>query len=245
MGVTVTGLDELIERNESIAERAKDMSPAMERALIHMQASTEDRFDAEISPAGKRWKRHAPSTRRGIARQRRGRVGASKVLTQSALLRKSIASGTTSTADKDSLTIGTKVEYAAAHQFGFKGTVRVPAHTRKRTKAKKKKKVTKQASRERKAKAKKTRTDERNRRGKLSSRARASEDANKKKASKARKSKAPRKKLGSAKKESRGPIKVSAFSRKMNMPKREFLGFSADDLEAIEEIVTDYLLTGE
>lgn len=87
-----------------------------------MLASVKENFEvggAYSSPdsivgGNKRWKPLSKTTRKIKARQ--GKKGPYQILTDSARLRDSI----TSKADKDSVTVGTNVEYAAVQHFGAK-----------------------------------------------------------------------------------------------------------------------------
>lgn len=246
MSVVVQGLDEIIEKSATMMERAKDLSPAMEAALDYMVVSgAPDRFATETAPDGSKWRPHAKSTRQAYARERsRKRAfsfgGRSSILTKTGTLRKSVVSGPLNTSDTHSFTLGSNLPYSGVHQFGFKGSVSVPAHTRKRKKPKKKRLTGKdkaEAKRKQKEAAKRRKLDERKKKAQQSSVERAKAKAEKRKKAKARKK--------AKQQTSTGPIKVKAHTRKMSIPKREYLGFSDEDQLEIKDIVTNYLLTGE
>lgn len=252
--VTVKGLDEVINLTDTTMERAKDMTPALERARELMLTSeffgVNKRFQTETDPKGKRWKPHKASTRAAYARERGSRPGVSRILTRSGTLRKSIIRGAVGDVDKDSFGIGTNTEYAAVHQFGFSGTVRVKSHTRKRSKKKKPKlNSTQRAAKKKasKAKARRRKIKKLAERNRMSALERAASDKKKRAARIERRKERNRRLFGSniPARRGSGPIKVKAHAKRMSIPRREFLGFSEDDLEEIEDIVTDYLLTGE
>jgi phage virion morphogenesis protein len=95
-----------------------DLTPAMKNIGEYLVQATEQRFDSETGPDGQKWQEVSVATR---ARKKHP-----KVLTESHRLRRSIHPE----ADKDSVTVGTNVPYAAIHQFGFSGQVNMPAHDR-------------------------------------------------------------------------------------------------------------------
>lgn len=89
--------------------RVNDLTPAMKVIGEILRTSSVKNFEAGGRPP---WK---PSKRAG------------QTLVDTARLRNSI----TAKAFPDRAEAGTNVKYAGVHQFGFKGTVSIPQHTRK------------------------------------------------------------------------------------------------------------------
>ena len=118
------GLDAARRRVNEIADRAQDLTPAMQVAGETMVKFIDDRFRSETDPTGERWKELADSTK---ARRRKGtgknRDRAHKILTDTARLRRSMhsdASPPPFTTTSRSFKWGTDVEYAGVHQSGSK-----------------------------------------------------------------------------------------------------------------------------
>jgi phage virion morphogenesis protein len=98
-----------------IADRAANLTPAMDEIEQMLLTSTDQRFEAETDPAGHRWTPLAPSTSK-----RKAAAGRERILQWSTRLRRSV----TGKHDAHSVTIGTNVIYAAIQQFG--GTIARP-----------------------------------------------------------------------------------------------------------------------
>ena len=90
-----------------------DMTPLMRRIAGHLQASTEQSFDKQTSPDGKRWAKLKPST---INRRKKLNQIPIKILAGEGSLLASIASDF----DANSAVAGTNRDYATTHQFGAK-----------------------------------------------------------------------------------------------------------------------------
>jgi len=95
------------------------LAPAMATIGQRWTSRTMLAFDSQRSPGGAPWPKL--KTRVGQALRHTGR------------LRSSIPASTRT--GEDFVELGTNVEYAAIHQFGYHGPMAVPAHTRKITKA--------------------------------------------------------------------------------------------------------------
>jgi phage virion morphogenesis protein len=92
-----------------VADRAADLTPAMDEIEQMLLTSTDQRFETETDPDGKAWAPLAPSTLK-----RKAAAGHERILQWSGRLRGSI----TGKHDARSVTIGTNVAYAAAQHFG-------------------------------------------------------------------------------------------------------------------------------
>ncbi|BCB26473.1 hypothetical protein SKTS_13590 [Sulfurimicrobium lacus] len=93
----------------------RNPSDAMRDIATYGENSTRERFKLQIDPDGNRWK---PSLR---VQLRGGRT-----LTKDGHLGNSI----TSRSSKDVAEWGSNREYAAIHQIGFDGQIKIPAHQR-------------------------------------------------------------------------------------------------------------------
>ena len=102
-----------------MADRAADLTPAMDEIEQMLLTSTDKRFEDEVDPDGKAWTPLAPSTVKAKAK-----AGHEKMLQWSSRLRRSIVGEH----DASSVTIGTNVVYAAIHQFG--GSIKHYAQSR-------------------------------------------------------------------------------------------------------------------
>jgi len=102
----------------ALDQAGNNLAPAMKNIGEHLVQSTEGHFRSETGPDGQPWQDVSPATK---ARKRH-----QKVLTESGHLRGSV----NYRANRKSVTVGTNVPYAAAHQFGFDGTLQVPQHNR-------------------------------------------------------------------------------------------------------------------
>ena len=99
--------DALLGRMEQISDL--DKAEILHAVAEGLRTSTLERFRAEESPEGTKWK---PSVR---AQQKGG-----KTLTDSAVLKNSIKAE----ADSSGAAVGTNLVYAATHQFGADRTIR-------------------------------------------------------------------------------------------------------------------------
>ena len=88
---------------------ARDLSPVMERIGASGMASTDMRFEREVDPDGQPWAALRPST---IAKK--AKAGRERMLQWSGRLRSSFTRQVTA----NSVTWGTNLAYAAAHQYG-------------------------------------------------------------------------------------------------------------------------------
>lgn len=106
------------QRLHDLQAAAGDMTPALKNIGEHQVQSTEQNFRNETGPDGQPWQE--------VSKKTRARKKHPKVLTESGHLRGSV----NYRANRKSVTIGSNVPYAAAHQFGFAGQVQVPQHQR-------------------------------------------------------------------------------------------------------------------
>lgn len=106
----------------AVVQNITNPQPVLNKIGQMMLASVKENFEiggAYSSPdsiigGSKKWKPLSKTTKKIKARQ--GKKGPYQILADSGRLRDSI----TAKADKDSVTVGTNVEYAAVHQFGAK-----------------------------------------------------------------------------------------------------------------------------
>ena len=115
LDVGIDGAEALIKRLNNL-----DLKPGLLRSLHKTLGEaavtqTKERFRAQKRPDGGRW----PKSRR--ARDKGGQT-----LSDRGDLKNSINKRATSR----QVEVGTNKEYAAVHQFGFAGTVNIPAHQR-------------------------------------------------------------------------------------------------------------------
>lgn len=120
--VSLEGIDRIRTLITDLERRAGDLTPAMKSIGEHIVSVARMSFRAEQSPAGVPW----PKSKRAIK-------DSGKTLADTGRLKASISHQ----ANRDAVKVstGTNVQYAAVHQFGFLGTVNVPAHSRKVTQA--------------------------------------------------------------------------------------------------------------
>jgi phage virion morphogenesis protein len=101
-----------------LAKVLGDLSPEMELIGNEILERARQSFDDEADPWDKKWRPLAPST--VAARQRKAKklgltgTGGLQILRDTGALLASL----NMTSDKDSVTIGSPLEYAAIHQFG-------------------------------------------------------------------------------------------------------------------------------
>lgn len=103
-----------------LADRASDLTPAMDQIGQMLLGSNALRFEAETDPDGKPWTPLAASTRK-----KKAKSGHEKMLHETGRLAASPQAKSTS----DSVTLGTNLAYAAAQHFG--ATITRYAHGRK------------------------------------------------------------------------------------------------------------------
>lgn len=113
--IRTDGQQEIERRLVSIAAATGDLSPLLADFGMYLESSTIERFDTETAPDGSKWKASIRAKEEG-----------GKTLTDSATLRRSIRH----ISNGDSVEIGSNLEYAGVHNFGFSGTVQVPGHVR-------------------------------------------------------------------------------------------------------------------
>lgn len=96
-----------------LASRVSNMTPAFKAIGQHLLRTIDQRFDAEVSPAGDKWADISEYTKR----KKLGTFGQDKILTETGRLRRSI----TYLADRERLQVGTNVSYGKKHQLGAWG----------------------------------------------------------------------------------------------------------------------------
>ena len=112
--ITARNVEEAARQLRETEAKARDLRPVLMRFGVHMIRSIEKNFQAGGRPTP--W----PPSMRAI---RKG----GKTLIDTARLKNSIVA---QVIGDRTLRVGTNVAYAAAHQFGFSGTVTVPEHIR-------------------------------------------------------------------------------------------------------------------
>lgn len=117
--IKITGLDDANKLIRQIVARILDLTPALDAIGRTIVDSIQTNFEVGGRPA---WPPLKPAT---VARKRRH---PDKILIESETLKDSITHRVTG---PRSVEVGTNVVYAPAHQFGLKGQVEVPAHTRR------------------------------------------------------------------------------------------------------------------
>lgn len=105
-----------------LADKGGNLRPALVNMGEHLVNSTQDRFDEQVDPDGAAWAPLRPATK--------DKKKIDKILTESSRMRNSVVYA----AARSSLRVGTNDVKAAAHQFGLKEAVTVPAHKSRRTK---------------------------------------------------------------------------------------------------------------
>jgi phage gpG-like protein len=124
---TVSGSDEAIKRLSVLAQRAINLTPALNSIGQYMQLQTRSRFDTSTAPSGAPWRPLAASTvrakqrsqtrkqKRGAKRLRkRTRANPSDILKDTFLLRDTI----TYQVSGGEVAIGSPQQYAKFHQLG-------------------------------------------------------------------------------------------------------------------------------
>jgi len=116
--ITITDGGAVVETG-SMASRAGNLQPALKNIGEYMMRATEGRFNAQKDPDGRPWTPLSSSTLLGKKH--------SKILTEAGRLRGSV----NYRVGPGSVTLSSALAYAAAHQYGFRGTVKVAAHMRR------------------------------------------------------------------------------------------------------------------
>lgn len=106
-------MDELNKRLKKMRDNANNPNPVTAYIATQMYRDVMDHFDKEMGPQSK-WKQLSPIT---IENRRKGKGrGSDKILQDTGLLRASIKPNNT----KDSASVGTNLNYAEKHQYGYK-----------------------------------------------------------------------------------------------------------------------------
>jgi phage virion morphogenesis protein len=109
-----------------LSARVDDLRPVLADVGEELVTRIVDTFERETDPWGEPWQPHAQSTRRararraaggktGTQRYRRALFGAMRLLQDTGALRSSIEVQSVS---RDQVTVGSRMAYAAVHQFG-------------------------------------------------------------------------------------------------------------------------------
>lgn len=117
--IRAEGVAQVEARLAGLVRQFGDLTPLMDEIGMGLVTSTQFRFEDEQGPDGSKWK---PSIR---ARETGG-----KTLTDDGFLKQ-----ITHNASATSVVVGSNLTYAAIHQFGFDGSISVPAHKRTITQA--------------------------------------------------------------------------------------------------------------
>ncbi len=108
MAEIIISIEKLKGRLEKLSKVLANKKPLLRRIANTLQNVTEESFDKQTSPFGRRWKPNSPKTLAG----KRG----NKVLIKSGHLSQSFTQKITG----NSVRVGTNKTYAAIHQFGGK-----------------------------------------------------------------------------------------------------------------------------
>lgn len=108
MAEIIISIEELKDKLERLSKALANKKPLLRRIANTLQNVTEESFDKQTSPFGRRWKPNSPKT---LARKR-----GNKVLIKSGHLSQSFTQKITG----NSVRVGTNKAYAAIHQFGGK-----------------------------------------------------------------------------------------------------------------------------
>jgi phage virion morphogenesis protein len=118
LSLKVNGLLETRKALADMAERTRDLTPAMQAGAEAIKKFVDDRFHTSTDPLGRPWKALAAKT---VSRRRRG---SRKPLVDTARLRNSVHADPTD----ETIRWGTNVEYAGTHQLGSKAR-NIPARS--------------------------------------------------------------------------------------------------------------------
>jgi len=139
----VSGQKEIISVLNRLARRMRDMKAPMTRIGLHMLRSFNDNFRAQgIPELGITWK---PLSKWTLAARRRprkkGKSSGKRILMDTGIMRMSLvsknATGNIFDVTRNSVEVGTNINYAKKHQFGFRQQgmripgVKIKAFTRK------------------------------------------------------------------------------------------------------------------
>ncbi|MFH1027683.1 MAG: phage virion morphogenesis protein [Pseudomonadota bacterium] len=113
---------EILRVLKRLADKGGNLRPAFANMGEYLVNSTQDRFDEQKDPEGNPWSPLKPATK--------DKKKIDKILTESSRMRNSVIYA----ASSSSLRVGTNDIKAAAHQFGLKEAVTIPAHKSRRTK---------------------------------------------------------------------------------------------------------------
>ena len=134
---TVEGLKEIQAKYRKLGKDfvpgAKVVKALLKKFQVIMYKSVADNFRSEGRP--KAWAPLKPSTLAGRRQGPKASLGAGRILQDTGRLRMSVehgppTRGAVSYYSSMAVEFGTRLAYAAAHQFGLKGSQAVPAHQR-------------------------------------------------------------------------------------------------------------------
>ncbi|WP_337267062.1 phage virion morphogenesis protein [Oryzifoliimicrobium ureilyticus] len=114
-GASITVTDEISPAIERLVATTQNASQIMSEVAGYLLSSTQERFQRETGPDGKKWQALSPRT--ASARAGRGVRGYDHILRDSVRLYNSLTTASNAT----TATVGTNVIYAGIHQFG--GTI--------------------------------------------------------------------------------------------------------------------------
>lgn len=112
--IEMTGLDIVDAELRAKMDALDDFTVPLKRCAVSYYNTVQMFFDESKGPDGIAW---APLT---PAYARRKPKGNTKILILEGTLQDTIVTGTTSTIDREKLSVGSNMPYAAAHQFGYK-----------------------------------------------------------------------------------------------------------------------------
>ena len=110
--VKMTGNDKLSNAIKRLKMKANDSSRIMRLIAIRMKRFQADHFEKEVDSSGKKWMPLSEET----LKKRKGGGGGAKILQDNRILFNSI----THFSDKYFAGVGTNMEYAPPHQYGYK-----------------------------------------------------------------------------------------------------------------------------
>jgi len=111
IGLSIKVDDKIIRRVfAGLEQRGQNLEPLLDHIGASLVTSTQDRFEAERGPDGKKWKPWSTA----YAKRRRARDGKAKILTLDDYLSGSI----THNASSDQVEVGSNMVYARIHQEG-------------------------------------------------------------------------------------------------------------------------------
>lgn len=127
-GAAITIIERIDDRDimralQKLDQKSGNLRSALKNMGEYLVNSTQDRFDAQEDPTGKAWAPLKPATK--------DRKRIDKILTETSRMRNSVVYAV----QGSGLKVGTSDIRAAAHQFGLKGAVKVPAQKSLRKKA--------------------------------------------------------------------------------------------------------------